>query len=343
MNKENNFNLIRLLAAFQVMLFHTIEHFKIEINYLKYFSSYSGVIIFFTVSGYLIYLSLERNKNNIKQYIINRLVRIYPALWFSTIISFLLLFFSEYLNWKQIFNFKLLLYWFCQLTIFQFWTPSILRDYGVGVPNGSLWTITVELQFYFVLLLIFMFIKKQKIINILFVFSIFLNMVIYKNFAKETILAKLFFVTIIPYFYNFMIGVYFAKYKNYLMPFIENKVVYWFILYNVYVYGLKIYPAYYPDFFSLISNILLGILVLSFGFSFKKLSKFLIKDIDISYGVYLYHMLFMNFTLVKMNGGGEILNKNPIFIYTALTILTAIFSYKYIEKPALDYFKDKRG
>ncbi|WP_427171857.1 hypothetical protein KST23_03745 [Fusobacterium nucleatum] len=81
MNKENNFNLLRLLAAIQVMLFHTIEHLNLEvIPFLNYFSTYKGVIILFTVSGYLIYLSLERNSTNIKQYIYNRLGRIYPAL-----------------------------------------------------------------------------------------------------------------------------------------------------------------------------------------------------------------------------------------------------------------------
>ena len=343
MNKENNFNLLRLLAAIQVMFFHTIEHFNIKLNYLKYFSSYSGVIIFFTISGYLIYLSLERNKNNIKQYIINRLVRIYPALWLSTIISCLLLVFSGYLKVKEIFNLKMLMYWFGQLTMFQFWTPNILRNYGVGTPNGSLWTITVELQFYFALLLVFTFIKKQKIINLLFIVSIFLNMLIYKNFGKDSVAAKLFFVTVIPYFYNFMIGVYFAKYRDYLMKFIENKVIYWFIIYNLYVYGLKIYPTYYPNIFSLISNILLGILVLSFAFSFKKVSSFLIKDMDISYGIYLYHMLFLNFTMFKYNGGGETLDNKKILFYIVTTILTAVFSYKFMEKPALNYFKNKRG
>lgn len=341
MNKENNFNLIRLFAAIQVMFFHTVGHLNIEIGYLEYFTSYRGVIIFFTISGYLIYLSLERNKYNIKQYIINRLIRIYPALWFSTLISLILLFFSGYLKWRELFNFKILLYWVGQISIFQFWTPNILREYGVGTPNGSLWTITVEIQFYFVLLLLFLFVKKQRFINLLFISSILLNILIYKNFAKETIFVKLFFVTVIPYFYNFMIGVYFAKYKKYLMKLIENKVIYWFIIYNLYVYGLKIYPAYYPDFFSLISNFLLGILVLSFAFSYKKISYILIKDIDISYGLYLYHMLFLNFII--FNSKGEILNNRKIFFYVITTILVAFFSYKYIEKPALNYFKNKRG
>jgi peptidoglycan/LPS O-acetylase OafA/YrhL len=38
-----------------------------------------------------------------------------------------------------------------QLSIVQFYNPDFLRGYGVGVLNGSLWTISVELQFYVML------------------------------------------------------------------------------------------------------------------------------------------------------------------------------------------------
>ena len=34
--------------------------------------------------------------------------------------------------------------------LFQFWTPEALRGFGCGTPNGSLWTISVIVQFYIV-------------------------------------------------------------------------------------------------------------------------------------------------------------------------------------------------
>lgn len=337
MSKENNFDLIRLFAAFQVMLFHTTEHLNLNIGILNYFSSYRGVIIFFTISGYLIYLSYERNQNNLGQYIKNRLGRIFPALWISTIISFFLLILSGYLNFKNIFNLKMILYWIGQLSIFQFWTPEILRNYGVGAVNGSLWTITVEIQFYIGIILVFKILKNIKWINILVVFSIILNMLVYSKFSKDLLMVKLFGVTLIPYFYNFMLGVYFAKYRNKINRFIENKFIYWFVIYNFYVYGLKVYPEYYINFGSLISNILLGITTLSFAFSFRKLSRFILKGIDISYGIYLYHMLFLNYLIYKW--GVEQLSIKQIVLYAIITIAVAFLSYKYVEKPFLEYFK----
>ena len=32
-----------------------------------------------------------------------------------------------------------------QMTAFQFYTGDWLRSYGVGTPNGALWTITVDI------------------------------------------------------------------------------------------------------------------------------------------------------------------------------------------------------
>lgn len=339
MNKENNFDLIRLLAAIQVMLFHSMEHLEImPTTFLKYFSSYRGVIVFFTISGYLIYMSLERNSDNLKQYIYNRLGRIFPALWVSTLISFILLIISGYLKTNEIFNIKLLIYWFGQLTIFQFWTPEMLRNYGVGTPNGSLWTITVEIQFYILLMFVFLLKRKNVIFFILSVLSIILNIFIYTRYSKDFIFVKLFSVSIIPYFYNFMIGVYFAKYRRFLLKFIEGKFLLWLVIYHIYVYGFNIFPQYYVNISTLISNFLLGILVLSFAFSFRKASKIIIGNTDISYGLYLYHMLFLNYFIYKFGIEGA---KERILYYIFLTFLTAFLSDKFLEKPTLNYIKNK--
>ena len=65
-NRINNFDLIRLLAAFQVVIAHGIIHLKINnpLSSLSYILNYfPGVIVFFTISGFLITSSLQRNIN----------------------------------------------------------------------------------------------------------------------------------------------------------------------------------------------------------------------------------------------------------------------------------------
>ena len=95
-SRENNFDLLRLIAATQVVILHTIGH--LEINNLNKFTNilsyFPGVLMFFTISGFLIFSSFDRNKD-LKKYFINRFLRLFPALWFCFIITLgLLLFFN---------------------------------------------------------------------------------------------------------------------------------------------------------------------------------------------------------------------------------------------------------
>lgn len=326
---KNNFNLLRLLASIQVFYFHTIEHLHIPIVKSQYFRSYPGVIIFFTISGYLIFSSIERNKDNLKQYIINRLGRIYPALWFSTVISIIFILMTyNILDFK-----KFALYIFGQFTFFQFWTPSILRGYGVGTPNGSLWTIVVELQFYFAIILIYFYFNSKKKLILLAIFSLILN--IFIGNLPENIIAKLFRVSLFPYLYNFLIGSFFFKYKWLKTKFLDNKFFYWFVIYNFAIF-LGIKPSYFINLNGFIGNTLLAITTLSFAFSFTEyIYNF---KVDLSYGIYLYHMIFLNFFIHKF---GRNLVQEPLYIisYISLVLLTSLFSYFCIEKPCLNIAK----
>src|ERR1700741_1996890 len=146
---KNNFDLIRLLAAIQVVLFHFIEHFDISDLTIvkKLLSPFAGVPIFFFISGMLISAAWERN-TEIKVYAKNRFLRVFPALWVCIMVSVvsLFIFYDAGLLFSK---FRPLVIWiFGQATFFQMWNPEFLRGYGIGVVNGSLWTIAVELSFY---------------------------------------------------------------------------------------------------------------------------------------------------------------------------------------------------
>ncbi len=86
----NNFDIIRLFAALQVAIHHTMSHLKIEQNsdsvILMFSGFFPGVPIFFFVSGFLISKSYESNPS-IREYAQNRILRIYPALIICTFIA----------------------------------------------------------------------------------------------------------------------------------------------------------------------------------------------------------------------------------------------------------------
>lgn len=89
---SNCLNLVRLAAAFQVMFGHMIEHLGLPISGAVLRSAYflRGVPIFFVISGFLIWFSIERSKSY-GQYIKKRFLRIYPELWTAVLIELIVL------------------------------------------------------------------------------------------------------------------------------------------------------------------------------------------------------------------------------------------------------------
>ena len=158
--KNNSLSFVKLLAAFQVMVGHLITHLELPFSEAAChaISFYNGVPIFFIVSGFLIWLSVGRSASY-GCYIRKRFWRIYPELWGAVVIEIIsiIIFYSGW-NLKD-----LLVFAFTQGTIFQFWTPDSLREYGCGTPNGTLWTICVTIQFYIVSWFIYRNLHKKSV------------------------------------------------------------------------------------------------------------------------------------------------------------------------------------
>lgn len=335
--KNNNFDFLRLFAAFQVVFFHALIHLEINLpvtfkHVVIYFENYPGVLMFFTISGFLISSSLDRNKNLLK-YFKNRILRIFPALLVCFIFTFILLILFKIINLNNIFTLTILEWILTQITFFQFWTPSIFRSWGVGTPNGSLWTIPVEIQFYVILPLITYLSQKTHIIIGFFIiiFSLFINWEL-SHINGSTIILKLLKVSVFPHLWSFLIGVITYHLWEKIKPYFVGKALYWFVAFNCYIFISGFGPSYWPIFPQLISNFLLSFLTISFAFTIPELSKIL-KGNDLSYGIYIYHMLIVN-TFVELGMIGQ--TKYLYFLFL-LTIIFAFFSWRFIESKFLKY------
>lgn len=102
--------------------------------------------IFFVISGYLISRSFEKG-HDLKNYFRNRILRIYPGLWGCLIVTILTATIFGKINFI---NFSTIPWVLAQIAGIIY-TPDILKNYGFGSYNGSLWTISIELQFYILL------------------------------------------------------------------------------------------------------------------------------------------------------------------------------------------------
>src|ERR1700749_61918 len=92
----NNLNYIRLLAALQVLFFHSAKHFGVTFDtpFLSFIEkilrAFPGVPVFFMISGFLITHSWLA-KPDIKRYVRTRFLRIFPALWVCLFVNIICL------------------------------------------------------------------------------------------------------------------------------------------------------------------------------------------------------------------------------------------------------------
>lgn len=333
--RTNNFDLIRLIAALQVVLVHGIEHFKLHSASVltTILPAFPGVPIFFFVSGFLISASLERS-SSIPSYFVNRVLRIYPGLLVCLAVSLV----SIFVFYKPEFSPAAFATWIvAQASIGQFYNPDFLRGYGVGVLNGSLWTIPVELQFYLLLPVVYWILEKLRwnraFIVVALVALVTINQ-IYVTMATDerTMLVKLFSVTVFPYLYMFLLGVILQRNQWFVKKYLKNRFLPILGLYvAVCLTSFSLGFPYGGNRINPVSALTLAMLMMSFAYSYTDRLSHILRGNDISYGVYIYHMVWVNAILQTSSGKPEW----NLGLMLVVTLVSALLSWRFIEKPSL--------
>jgi len=319
--KVNNFDLLRLIAATEVIFDHSIHHLHIPISLLglKILYLFPGVKMFFVISGYLISASFERN-NSLKDYFRNRALRIFPGLWACIFLTIIVISITgvSFLN-KQV------IAWLpCQL-VGLIYTPQFLNNYGFGSYNGSLWTIPIELQFYLLLPLVYLLVPKTRLNKLFFaLLAIFVALsCTYQLSHSSYLVAKLIRYSFVPHFYVFLIGVLFQRLHLYKSPLIYKKGLYWLVGYVA--INLTLAGNINPVAFEFIYTFLLAFCVLSMAYTLPRLSKQLLRTNDISYGIYMYHGLIL--TVIIQLGLSM-----PVYMVVILSYILGLLSWTFVEK-----------
>lgn len=337
--KTNNIDLLRLFAATQVVVFHMAEHLhhasRLESTALMALSYFPGVPIFFFLSGLLIPQSFLRAPG-IKDYVTNRVLRLYPALLVCVSLTVVMLIALGYLGTTDLFRPELLVWLATQSTFLQFYNPDLFRDFGTGVVNGSLWTISVEVQFYLMTPVLIFLINFRFIYLALFLLSIAANVALQHFGMKQFFWGKLVGVSFLPWIYMFMGGHLSYAYWDKISRFFEGKSAYWFVLALAQTVLLMILEKTFGVNFSgnatlPITFFILAGLALAVAMGRPNTAYKILKGNDISYGVYIYHMPIVNLFLF--------LSVPSSLWYTlgAITIVFALayFSWVLVERPAL--------
>ncbi len=329
-SRQNNFDLIRLFAALQVVFFHGVGHLKVpDLSIAVVLKHFPGVPIFFIISGFLISMSWERAPS-LRQYLWNRTLRLYPGMWMCLLFS-IILFLACGTRPDSLTHFAVWL--LAQTTIVQFYNPDFLRGFGTVVLNGALWTIPVEIQFYLLLPLLAAVAKRRSAVWLGYLATAAALMILSPAIGgPQPFLVKLLGVSLIPWLFYFLTGCVCRLLYERRPELFDEKFLIWAAAYASWIsigifFGISEKTA--RD-FNVLTVILLAMLTISAAFSRPGLSSALLRGNDISYGVYLYHIPIINLLLFLHLTG------TPAFLLLlAAAIAAATLSWRLIERPAL--------
>ena len=359
LGRENNFDLLRLLAALQVVIAHSVDHTGLHEGLtgipsvaFEAFLMLPAVPIFFVISGFLINASFERSPGNLRGYFWRRSLRIFPALWLAVILGIGTVAWGGYLT-KEFTSSPTFFAWLVsQVTIFQFWNPEHFRGFGMGVVNAALWTISVELQYYFfvpIAYFISKLLKRFKNGRAIFELSLFVISVaahlymrwginLTGHFSDAPTVVKALHMTLIPHLWMFLSGVFLYRHLDAVKGLLAGRFLPWaiiwvaivvlgeYILEGTSVAGTVLY---------VINRLVLACVALSFAYTLPHLSGKLLKGNDISYGIYIFHCLIIN-VLLEL-GFFQSLATVPFVVVIAICL--GLLSWHFLEKPILR-FKD---
>ncbi|KAA5825713.1 acyltransferase [Algibacter amylolyticus] len=348
MKKLPNLDALRFFLASLVLIFHLPNLSRNQglpyYNDLPIFNKgVDAVYTFFVLSGFLIirliYLQKEKGTFSIRNFYLRRILRIFPL--YYLILFFGFLFYHVLLPYFGVpfeTNYSLTEGLF--LSVFFF--PNIFAfSQDPGGILKILWSIGIEEQFYLLIAPLLFVLKKTKILKVLV--GITLLYFIVFHLPSSAYLRNHFFV----YFYLLSGGIIAILEEKKKLEFLKRSVV----IPMVIVGALFLY--FFTNIFrfedlwlkNLASIILLSLFIHAiscnnFGFEIK--NKTLNYLGQISYGIYMYHVIVLNavvFLFLKLKEFvllSDIITIILINIITfALTLVLAHLSYAYFEKQFL--------
>lgn len=288
--KDNSIDLIKMVAAYCVALVHWTKVGVQEnpetlvLIFRQIFLAVPSVVVFFVICGYLAAVSVE--KYCIKDYIFNRFTRIYPPLWISVAVNILILFLIWRENIDNSFFFGVL----AELMGIAY-TPSCIKEIPTGSMSGALWTVMVQVQFYFFICIVYPVLKRFKVKQWIYIFVVALSLNVgFGLFSIDTTLAKIVERTIFPYLIWFLFGFFAFLYRDYVVPICKKVCIPCVLLMLGYIAIGRPFAqiGYYAD-------IVITILALPMTIGMAYLpGKIRIRN-EYSFSLFLYHWIILNF------------------------------------------------
>ena len=331
-NRLIHLDFLRALAIISVLFFH------LGFDLFKY--GFLGVDIFFILSGFLMYkyFQQEFNKKRILKYYLNRAFRVIPLYLIANLIVLLISFF--YLISPHELYIIIKHYFFSSyfLPNIGYWSEESYFGSTTLKPLLNFWSLGVEIQYYLIFPLIFLFLKNRFNTKIFILF--FLSLTGYIIF--NSISPKTSFFLLPTRLWEFLLGIYCAKYfkkfnknKTNIIGSISFILILLFIIFLSFEQFYILEKNYYL--FTIIIAIFTSI-ILIYGINKNLIEDFLLKKIFLtiskySYSLYVVHfpiIVFINYYPFKGNIT-HFQNSLYMFFTIALIIIVTVASYHLVE------------
>lgn len=328
-HRGNNFDLLRLIAAFFVLVSHSfgilnkgLEQPGVWINGVFIIPSDIGLFIFFTISGYLVTQSFF-NSSSWAHYLWKRFLRIVPALVVVNIACIVMGGFmssspvKEYYSDKSVWTY---LFTNSTLVANQYSLPGVFTMLQNKSINSSLWTILVEVRFYIVLMIagVLSILSRKWLVLACFIFfealRVYINI---NNIEIKGIYTDVYFT----YGTYFFLGSVFYCFKDAF----SFKWFYAIILLVIALFTTN------TSIQSITQACFLSYTILITG---KSKAIINIKGYDFSYGLYLYAFPVQQVLLLYF--GTSINPWLHVLLSTFMSLVFAALSWFFIERPALN-------
>ena len=330
---NNCFDVLRLYSAFYVMTLHIFRHIRLQ-EVSPVFDWWNGVVVLFCISGFLVPASMERSKNT-WEFLKKRVLRIIPSLWVCIIVGVIVAaaFCGFVLN-------KTFVTWFLGQLVFirDLPQPDFISNFGIGNFQANLWTMIFTVQFYIITAIIYRFLKNRKLWVWIFVMilSMALNLVVphLQEILPETgrlIISH----SCMPYFYMYFAGWFMYRYREKIVPILSKTKILCVILFIARAIYCDRFGVRIGEYMDMIQVLLLCLMTVGFGYSFGKIRfKF-----DLSYGLYLYHMVVVDiFVQIGLVG-----NMGYVAAVYVIAVLCALISHYLVDDTVSHIFNKKKS
>lgn len=327
--KDNNLNLLRLVGACLVLYGHSFVFLGLPAPLFMSWLPLGplGVFIFFTISGYLITESWDRDPCLLR-FFARRALRIFPGLAVCSLLSVLVLgaaitnlplkdYFENQYTWKYLRNIALYI---------SYYLPGVFESNRYpNAVNGSLWSLPVEFLMYIVCAIVGFLRGNRWAFAVLAAASVAITLI----WAQRT--SQMVVVYASDLRQAFICGTYFwigaVFYKFDLKRYFSLSVV---VMACVIIISLE--P--WSEVLSVAAWVLLPTVVLAFGLTHSPILNRLTRSGDYSYGIYIYAFPIQQ-TVAYLYPEMSLGTYLPICF--ALILVCAILSWHLVERPALAF------